>query len=93
VQFEWWDFLTFKTMIAIPVVIVLFWAGVVMAIVAGIVEMFSGHGFYGFCTGVATILFGPLIVRIYCEVLIVVFRINETLTEIVNTLRGRPPVM
>jgi hypothetical protein len=28
------------------------------------------------------ILFGPLLVRIYAEVMIVVFRINETLTDI-----------
>jgi hypothetical protein len=27
------------------------------------------------------ILFGPLLVRIYAEVMIVVFRINETLTD------------
>ena len=88
-QFNWSDFFAFKTMIAIPVIMVLFWLGVAWSIIAGIITMFSGRGFAGFCAGIAVILFGPFIVRIYCEFLIVVFRINETLTEIHNTLRGR----
>jgi hypothetical protein len=29
-----------------------------------------------------TLILGPLFWRIYCELLIVIFRINETLTEI-----------
>ncbi len=88
-EFNWSDFFAFKTMIAIPVIMVLFWLGVAWSIIAGIAMMFRVGGLSGFCTGVAVILFGPFIVRIYCEFLIVVFRINETLTEIHNTLRGR----
>ena len=54
--------------------------------------MFSGYGASGVCAGLSVIVIGPFVVRLYCEFLIVVFRINETLTEILHTLRGRPPI-
>ena len=57
-QFVWSDFFAFKTMIAIPVIMVLFWLGVAWSIIAGIVTMFRGGGFAGFCAGVGIILFG-----------------------------------
>jgi len=39
--------------------------------------------------GILAVVFGPLIMRIYCEWLIVLFRINDTLTDIRrNTERG-----
>jgi hypothetical protein len=65
---------------------VLFWVGVAWCVFAGFYAMFH----HAFCYGVAVVLFGPFLVRIQCEFLIVVFRINETLTEIHNTLKGRP---
>jgi hypothetical protein len=34
-------------------------------------------------------ILGPLGVRVYCEILIVFFRINETLTEIKHSLDSR----
>ena len=86
--FNWVDFLTFKTMIAIPVIMVLFWVGVFSAVITGLRTMFHG-GLAGFCLGFAIILFGPFIVRIQCEFLIVIFRINETLREIQKDLRNR----
>ena len=36
-------------------------------------------------------LLGPLGVRVYCEILIIFFRINETLTEIKHAMGQRPP--
>ena len=89
--FNWPDFITFRTMIAVPTIMILFWIGVVASILGGFVTMFRG-GMQGVCSGLAIILLGPFFVRLYCEFLIVVFRINETLTEILHTLRGRPPM-
>ena len=86
--FNFADFLTFKTMIAIPVIMVLFWIGVASTVITGFRTMFHG-GFGSFCVGVAIILFGPFIVRIQCEFLIVIFRINETLTEMQKDLKNR----
>ena len=83
--FVWADFLAFKTMIAIPVIMVLFWVGVVWCVISGFALMFH----HQVCYGAMVVLFGPFIVRIQCEFLIVVFRINETLTEVHNTIRNR----
>lgn len=88
--FDWYDFISFRKMLAIPTIMVLFWVGVVWAIIAGIGMMFQIGGGGGICAGLSVILIGPFVVRLYCEFIIVVFRINETLTEILNTLRGRP---
>lgn len=40
--------------------------------------------------GLFLIVLGPPMARLYTEILIVVFRINETLTEILNELKNRP---
>jgi hypothetical protein len=39
--------------------------------------------------GVLLLFLGPIGVRIYCEILIIFFRINETLTEIKHSLEER----
>ena len=82
------DFLTFRRMITPLLIQALFWIGVVLVILAGIVLLIAGPGALGRVIGVFTILLGPLAVRVYLEIFIVVFRINETLTDIrANTMR------
>ena len=73
------DYLTFKKMITPIIIQVLFWVGVVGCILAGIF-MFS----QSFLNGLLIILVGPVFVRLYCELIIVIFSINDTLTEIKN---------
>jgi len=36
------------------------------------------------------VVLGPIVVRIYCELLILLFRMNETLTEIRNNTQPGP---
>ena len=83
--FSFADFLTFRTMIAIPVIMILFWVGVFYVVIQAFWLMFH----HAFCYGLSVLIVGPFVVRLYCEFLIVVFRINETLTEIHNTMRER----
>jgi hypothetical protein len=75
------DWLTFDKMITPVVIQIIFWIAAVVIVIAGIVGLFSG-GFMGFVTGVLTIVLGPIFVRIYCEIIIVFFRILENLREI-----------
>ena len=92
-----WDFLTFRKML-IPVLIqILFWVGTIACVVGGLMvttgaaavpkeaAMVRNH----VLAGAALIFLGPFILRIYCELLIVVFRMNDTLTEIRNNTMGR----
>ena len=82
------DFWTFRRMITPLLIQALFWIGVVLVILAGIELLIAGPGALGRVIGVFTILLGPLAVRVYLEIFIVVFRINETLTDIrANTMR------
>ncbi|MGH7111350.1 MAG: DUF4282 domain-containing protein [Stellaceae bacterium] len=75
------DFLRFETMITPVLIQVIFWLAVVIAIIAGIVRI--GHGGAGgIAEGIALIILGPILARIYAELLIVWFRIFGHLRQI-----------
>lgn len=88
------DFLAFRTMITPVIIQIIFWIGVAFCVISGLFTMFLGSrygGAGGFFTGLLILILGPVVVRIYCELLIVFFRMNETLTEIKNNLTERQP--
>ena len=74
------EFLTFRRMITPVIIQILFWIGAVMSVIMGLINMFGG----GVRTlmGLLMIVLGPIAVRVYCELLILMFRMNETLTDI-----------
>lgn len=76
------DYLTFRKMITSTLIQIIFWLAAAGMVVLGLITM--GDSFF---LGLATIFFGVLTVRIYCELLIVIFRVNDTLTDIRNLLR------
>ncbi len=85
------DFLKFRKMITPAIIQILFWIGVVVSVLSGLVTMVFSFGRYGggiatFLGGLFIMILGPIGVRIYCELLILFFRMNETLTEIKNGL-------
>ena len=85
------DFVKFRKMITPAIIQVLFWVGAAGTVLAGLVIMATSFGRYGggaatFLGGLFMIVLGPVVVRIYCELLILFFRMNETLTEIKNGL-------
>jgi len=75
------DFLTFRKMITPVVIQVLFWIGVLVMLIAAIVFFAQGTG-ASIVGGLFMLILGPLMVRIYCELLIVAFKILEALREI-----------
>ena len=88
------DFLAFRTMITPVIIQIVFWIGVVGCVLAGLGAMIVGSRYGGpgsVLYGLFIIVLGPLLVRIYCELLIIFFRMNETLTEIKNALAQRQP--
>jgi len=73
---------------------ILFWVGVVGTVIAALVMMGSSFGRYGsgagtFLGGLIFLVVGAVMVRIYCELLILFFRMNETLTEIKDLLASK----
>ena len=91
------DFLAFRTMVTPVIIQVLFWVGAIVCLITGAFMIIygatqpqGGQSHY-LWKGVLLFLLGPLGVRIYCEILIIFFRINETLTEIKHAMAPRPP--
>ena len=74
------DFLTFRKMITPMIIQILFWIGVAFTVIGGFVTMFTG----GFLPGLGMVILGPIGVRLWTELLIVIFKINDTLTDIKN---------
>lgn len=71
------DYLTFRKMITTTLIQVIFWIGIAGCVILGLISM--SENFFG---GLIIIVFGSLMVRIYAELLIVIFRINDTLADI-----------
>ena len=94
---NWKSFFSFERMVTPVIIRFLFWIGFIASLIGGAVIFFGGiiggisnseigtilGGFFG---GPLAAIFGILIVRIYCELLILFFRINETLTDIKRIL-------
>jgi len=85
------NFLSFEKMITPAIIKVIFWVGVVMSVLSGIGMIITGlSSFYGsgmnVFTGLLTIIIGPLLARVYCEILMIFFKIHESLKKIENRL-------
>jgi uncharacterized protein DUF4282 len=74
------DFLRFETMLTPIVIQIVFWIAVVIAVIVGFIQLFGGG--FAVITGLLTIILGPIVARIYCEIVIVFFRINDHLRQI-----------
>ena len=85
------DFLEFRTMITPIIIQIIFWLGVAACIVMGLIFIVAGikYDARSGVAGFAILILGPVVVRIYCEILIIFFRINETLMEIKHDLEDR----
>ncbi|WP_368652341.1 DUF4282 domain-containing protein [Ornithinibacillus sp. 4-3] len=85
-------FLNFDSMITPLIIKVVFWIGVGVSVLAGLSMIIMGlnstfgNGFQ-VISGLATIVVGPILVRIYCELLIIMFKMHESLQDIRQTLK------
>lgn len=90
----WGDFFAFRRMIVPSIIQILFILGLIICVVYGlfmvILAVASGRveaiGF-AFLYAAISVPLGMLMTRIYCELLILGFRINDTLTDIHDELR------
>lgn len=84
-QTQMQDFWAFRKMITPVIIRVLFWAEVLFVLSAGCIAILEGvtrkEGLE-ILIGVSIILFGPFVIRMQCEMIVVLFRINESLDEI-----------
>ena len=85
------DFFKFRKMITPAIIQVIFWVGVVICVIAGLVTMGASFSSYSggvgvFLSGLLMVVLGPIAVRIYCEIIILFFRMNENLSDIKDSL-------
>ena len=76
------DYLNFRKMITPVIIQILFWLLTGVTVLSGLMMMGQS-----FLQGIAIVILGPVIVRIYCELVILFFRMNESLTDIRNNTR------
>ena len=67
----------FNSMLTPKLVTGLYWFLLLIALVSGLGTIFGGHG--GVFMGLLIILGGSIAARIWCELMIVIFKINENL--------------
>lgn len=84
-------FLNFDKMITPLIIKIIFWIGIAFSVLTGLMMIISGiASYYGggiqVIMGLITIVLGPLFVRIYCELLIIFFKMHETLQDVKTTL-------
>ena len=87
------DFLAFRKMIAPTIIQIIFWVGVVACVIAGLGAIVGGSslpmgGPSSTLTGLLILVVGPVLVRVYCEMLIVLFRIYDSLSAIEENTRA-----
>ena len=81
------NILFFEKMLTPKIIILLYWSLLLVAIMGGVFLMFSGpYGFtiVKFFTGILLALGGAVGARVWCELLIVLFKINDSLQDIKN---------
>ena len=70
------EYLSFKKLFTPYLIQIVFWIAFGFNTIDA---FFGGHSFFG---AVFYLIVGPILIRIICEVMVVVFEINNTLTEI-----------
>ncbi len=86
-------FLKFERMITPIFIQIVFWIGFIAIIIAGfataIMGIFSDTGkIVMILSGIATVFIGPIILRVYCEILIVIFKMQGSLIDIREALNN-----
>ncbi|MFN3842468.1 MAG: DUF4282 domain-containing protein [Rehaibacterium terrae] len=74
--------LFFDSMLTPKIITLVYWLCLLAAVFSGLFSMFGGWGgftFGKFLTGLVVIAGGAIAARIWCEILIVLFKIHENL--------------
>ena len=81
------SFLNFDRMITPKIIQIIFWVNLVIVALVGLGLIIGGiRSYYGggamIFSGIMTLIFGPILVRDSCELIIVIFKIHDNLEEI-----------
>jgi len=85
---DWGEFLSFRKFVTPAVIQVVFWLGVLGVIIGSITQMVVLGSAWGVIGGLIGIVLGVLLVRVWCELIILLFRIYDSLRGIEGKDRG-----
>ena len=74
------DVLFFDSMLTPKIITFVYWLLLLAVVISGLGAMFTAYG--GFWQGLGILVFGSIGVRIWCELLIVLFKIHENLKKL-----------
>ncbi len=77
------DVFFFDSMLTPKIITFVYWIMLLGSLVSGLGSMFTEYG-GGFLFGLGIIIFGAIGSRIWCELLIVLFKMHESLQKIAN---------
>ncbi|ABK89220.1 DUF4282 domain-containing protein [Francisella tularensis subsp. novicida] len=86
-------FISFDSMITPSIITFLFWLMIIIIFISGFVTIIGSFGYYygvnqlQIIYGILYIIIGSLSAKVFCEILIVLFKINENLKEIAKNTR------
>ena len=81
------DILFFDNMLTPKIITFVYWLLLLVAVVSGIGAMFTGYSgvtFGSFIMGIGIAIAGAVGARIWCELLIVLFKINENIKKLAD---------
>jgi hypothetical protein len=73
----------FDSMLTPKIITVIYWFMLLAVVISGVSAMFFGEA-SSFLGGLGIIIAGVVFSRIWCEILIVLFKINENLQKVAN---------
>ncbi|HUW25436.1 MAG TPA: DUF4282 domain-containing protein [Gallionella sp.] len=78
------DVLFFENMLTPKIITFVYWLLLLAAVIGGLGSMFGfgGFSFAKFFMGMIYVIGGAIAARIWCELLIVLFKMNEALQEL-----------
>lgn len=79
------DVFFFDAMLTPKIITFVYWLLLLFAVISGIGAMFGGYdgiSFFKFIMGIVIMVCGAVGARIWCELLIVLFKINENIKKL-----------
>ena len=97
--FNWKDFISFRSMITLQVIQIVYIIVAILITLTALMQIFGGGGYYsgaglmgilgggGVIGGLILLVVGNIGWRMWCELIIVFFRINRTMSNIEDNTR------
>lgn len=80
------QFISFESFITPSIIVFIFWLSIIAVCLGGLAAIFSGNIIYG----IIEIIFGAIFTKVFCETLMVLFKINNSLKEIAENTNPLP---